>query len=171
MVDADKALALTEAPEDAPAGWAVRSVGEADWALERIARARLELAELDAQYEAAVRRLAERRDALRREPARTVAFFEGHLRLWAEGQKDTICSGRKKSRAFLSGRIGWRARPLRLVVQDASALEAWATQQGLTRAEVDMSQVREHSRRTGEVPPGCDTEGGEDAFFVAVGED
>lgn len=171
MADSDRTLAVAEAPEDAPAGWAVRSVGEADWALERIARARLELTELDAQYAAAVQRLAERRDALKREPLRTVAFFEGHLRMWAEEQKATICSGRKKSRAFLNGRLGWRARPVRLVVQDTAALEAWAAQQGLTRLEVDMPQVREHARRTGEVPPGCDTAGGEDEFYVAVGED
>lgn len=171
MADADKAPAVLEAPEDAPTGWVIRSATEADWALERVARARLELLELDAQYEAAVRRLAERRDALRREPTRTVAFFEGHLRMWAEAQKDDICSGRRKSRALLHGRVGWRARPVRLVVQDAAALEAWATQAGLTRLEVDWPRVRELAKRSGEVPPGCDTEGGEDSFYVDVGED
>lgn len=168
MSDAERgsALAEAEAPEDAPAGWAIRSVGEADWALERIAQARREMAEVDAQFDAAVQRLEERRAQLRREPQRTVDFFSAHLRMWAEGQKDAICSGKRKSRAMLHGRVGWRAKPLRLVINDTAALREWAHGLEYMRESVDTEAVRAHFKAQGEVPPDCSVEGGADTFYV-----
>ena len=152
----------------APEGWTVRSASDADWALERIAAAQREIAEAEEQFRAAVKRLEERRDALLKAPARTVEFFHGHLRMWAEGNREAICSGKRKSRAFIHGRVGWRTAPLKLEVVDSGPLRQWAHGLELVREELDEPGIRAHFKATGEVPPGCKATGGDERFYTST---
>lgn len=151
-------------------GWRIRTVPEVDWSLSRIAQARRELRDVDEQEAAAIARIHQRSDALRAPLLRTVDFFEAHLRMWAEDNREAICRGGRKSRAFLHGRIGFRQTPLRLVVRDGAAFNAWAQAAGHGGSVwvPNMEAVRADFRTTGDIPPGCDTEGGEDKFSVTL---
>ncbi|MCI0673777.1 MAG: host-nuclease inhibitor Gam family protein, partial [Myxococcaceae bacterium] len=154
-------------------GWAIRSVGEVDWSLERITEARRELAEVDEMERAAIERIRAKAEQLRKHPTQTVDFFSHHLRMWAEEHPEQVTSGNRKSRAFLHGRLGYRAKPLRLEVQDGEALLEWARHRSLivTKVEPNMQLVRALFKSQGEVPAGCDVVGGDSEFYVQTKEE
>lgn len=157
-------------PEEARPGWRVHDLPSADWALSRIAQAEHELSGVDEQEAAAIARIRQRAETLRAPLLRTRDFFTAHLRMWAEDNREDICRGGRKSRTFLHGRIGFRQTPLRLVVRDSSAFDAWAQQAGHGRMvwTPDMETVRNQFRAFGAIPPGCETDGGEERFVVTL---
>jgi phage host-nuclease inhibitor protein Gam len=145
-------------------GWQIQTPASADWALLRLAECEAEEAEITRQEEAAIKRVRERAEALRAKAARGGAYFRFKLLVYAEDHRGEIVKGKKKSRDFLHGRIGFRKRGGKLVVKEAAALEEWLLAQpveaGLYRMKIapEMRALQEAAKRDGIVPPGCDWE-------------
>jgi len=142
--------------------WEIASPGDADWALSVVAESDAEVAEIERQALAAIARVEARRDALTAKAARRGNFFRFKLAAYAQAHRAAILgTGRRKSRDYVHGRISWRAKPERLVVEDAAALEAWLVAQpverGLYRMKVEpeMRAIQALYAEHGECPPGC----------------
>jgi phage host-nuclease inhibitor protein Gam len=145
--------------------WQIETLQSADWALARMAECEAEAAEIDRQAKAAIERVKARAEELKAKSARGAGFFRFKLLAYAERHRTAILgTGKKKSRDFMHGRISWRAKPERIVVEDPGALEAWLLAQppeeGLYRVklEPEMRALQERFKETGEIPPGCDYE-------------
>jgi phage host-nuclease inhibitor protein Gam len=145
--------------------WQIDSLGSADWALARLAECEAEAAEIDRQAAATIERVRRRAEELKTKAARGAAFFSYKLMAFAETHRATLLgSGKKKSREFLHGKIGWRKKGGKLVVRDREALCEWLALQpveaGLYRMklEPEMRAIQERFKAAGEIPPGCDFE-------------
>ncbi len=105
--------------------WEITSLGSADWALQRMAECEAEAEAIEGQYRETVRRLRSRTDELKARVSRGAEFFRFKLLEYAERNRTALLHGKKKSRAFLHGAIGWRQKGGRLTVTDETALAAW----------------------------------------------
>jgi phage host-nuclease inhibitor protein Gam len=145
-------------------GWLIADLGSADWALSRVIECQAEAEEIDRQAEAAIARIRKRAEALKEKAARGEAFFRARLIMFAETHREELLTGKKKSREFVHGRIGWRKKAERLVVKDLKALLAWLATQpveaGLyrVRLEPELRALQERFKACGEIPAGCDVE-------------
>jgi phage host-nuclease inhibitor protein Gam len=152
--------------------WEITTATSADWALARAAECQAEADAIDAQYAAAVARLAKRRDELKARAERGSRYFEFKLAVWAEKNRGSLLKGKSKSAHLLHGTIGWRKKGGRLVVTDKDALVAWLATQpieaGLYRMklEPEMSEIQSLCRNLGEVPPGTTFDVERDEFYV-----
>jgi phage host-nuclease inhibitor protein Gam len=143
-------------------GWAIENLPSADWALARLTECESESDEIDRQAKAAIQRIRTRADELKAKAAKGAGFFRHKLTEYAVRHRaDLLGSGKRKSREFVHGKIAWRSKPERLVVDDPAALEAWLLAQpvedGLYRMKVEpeMRVLQERLKSGGEVPPGC----------------
>ena len=156
---------VDEHDEQARPGWLIEGVDSLDWALSRLAALKREIDENEAVAEAAIARLRARTAKLNERAARGVAFFESRIREYAENhRKDLLGGGKKKSRALPHGVIAWRKSGGGFRVGDRAALLEWAQKQPV---ELDFVRLKEepawdvikaHCEKTGECPPGVDTE-------------
>lgn len=157
------AIAQYEDPADPEVRgpWQIENVTSADWALKRKGECESEIAEVEEMRKAAIAEINRRAEALKAQAQRGVSFFEFKLLDWMERKRKEIVHGKKKSRTLLHGVVGWRAKPERLEVVDATELEAWLRAQpiesGLARwkVEPEMRAIQERYATTGEIPPGC----------------
>lgn len=161
--------------EKVTAAWAIENTVSADWAFERIAAMQREAAELDAQAKAAKARIDAKVAQLKSRIQRGIGFFEFKLLEYAErNRKALLGGGKKKSRSFVHGVLGWKSSPERLVVTDAKALEAWLATQpvesGLYRQTIapEMKALQALFKEKGEVPPGCDIKPETDEPYVKI---
>lgn len=147
-------------PEVRGGGWEIQTQTSADWALQRVAECQAEAGQVEAQYEAAVRRLRAKADQLVARATRGANYFSFKLQVWAEHNKATLLKGKAKSVSLLHGKVGWRKKGGNLRVDDKDALVAWLSAQpiesGLYRIKVEpeMKAIQDLCRTTGEVPPG-----------------
>jgi phage host-nuclease inhibitor protein Gam len=152
--------------------WRIENLQSADWALSRLAECDAEAAAIDDQAEAAIARIRARADALKMKAAKGSSFFRFKLAEFAERERGNLLTGKRKSREFVHGKIGWRSKPERLEVTDKDALTAWLAVQtperGLYRVEFkpEMRALQELLRTTGEVPPGCEVKPAEESLTV-----
>jgi len=153
-------------------GWQIQNKSTADWALSRVAMAKANIADIEAQRDEHIRRTNERADKLIEAERRTVGFMEAHLGKWATENRDALLQGStKKSLSFVHGSIGWRRREGRLVVVDEAALKAWLTEQDdvtLFRVSVspDMKNLQAHYKATGTIPPGTEFVVAQEKLFI-----
>jgi phage host-nuclease inhibitor protein Gam len=163
----------TQDPE-VKGAWQITTQTSADWALARVAECEVEADAIDAQYAAAVERLAKRRDALKERAARGQRYFEFKLAEWANANRKTLLKGKKKSVQLLHGSVGWRQSGGRLVVTNRDEFVAWLQTQpiesGLVRIkyEPDMTEIQALCKRDGIVPPGTEWAPEVDNFYVRV---
>lgn len=152
-------------------GWRIESLGEADWALERLAHHRREIAEALELEKLAIQRIRERTAKLTAEAQRGVRFFEGQLQAYAATNRHQLM-GTMKSRKLTHGTLGWRTKPEGHVVTDEAALLEWCRKQPL---EADVLRIKEepalaviwaHIKRTGEDVPGTAPEPATEVFYV-----
>lgn len=150
--------------------WAPKSIRDVEWALECLAESEAEVVAIDAQLSDLIARATARADAIKAKAQSRIAFFGGRVAEFAEAHKGELLVGKKKSREFLSGRVGWRKKGGKLVVTDKAALSDWLTTQdpALFRVEVkpEMKALQDLCRTTGIVPPGTDFEPERDEVFV-----
>lgn len=153
-------------------GWRIEHIAQADWALEKLAETKYRLDEIEEMEATAIERIRARATKLREEPTRDAAFFESHLRLWAENNRNTLLTGKAKSRKLLHGSVGWRTKPMGLEVKDLAALLEWARPRDLVRIkeEPQMDAIRGHFKAVGEIPPGTDVKPETETFYVKVEE-
>jgi phage host-nuclease inhibitor protein Gam len=162
-----------EMPEAAGHGFKIETTQGADWALYRVAMLKAELRDIEAQARAAKERIDKRAESLKSKVARGVCYFEFKLLEYAEMHKKALLGGgKKKSRSFVHGVIGWRSSQERLEVTDKDALAAWLETQpverGLyrTKVEPEMAAIQALYQTTGEIPPGCDIKPETDMPYV-----
>jgi phage host-nuclease inhibitor protein Gam len=142
--------------------WQIETLSDADWAFSRVAECEAEAAEIERQAEATIRRVRARAAELTAKAERGAGFFRFKLLEYAEAHRADILHGKKKSRDFLHGRIGWRKAGGGLAVTDKEALGAWLRAQpiesGLYRVKVEpeMAAIQAVFRARGEIPPGCE---------------
>lgn len=155
------------------AKWRIKSLADADWALRRAGELQAEMDENNRILEEAIARLTLRNDNLNARIARGVSFFEWHLKRWAETNRAVLLKGgARKSRKFLHGSIGWRAKGGGFFVVDEAELLGWAQQQDPLLGFVRITEkpaidaIKEHAKRTGECPPGMDVREPDDVFEV-----
>jgi phage host-nuclease inhibitor protein Gam len=151
-------------PEVRGLAWRIPDLAAADWALRRLAECEEEAAEVDRQASAAIQAIRARAEELKAKSERGAGYFRFQLTLYAETHRTDLLPGKKKSRDFIHGRIGFRSSPERLKVADKDALAAWLAvqpvEQGLYRVklEPEMRALNEQFKTTGEIPPGCEVE-------------
>lgn len=145
-------------------GWQIETIASADWALCRLAECEAEGEEIERQAEAAIKRIRERAEVLKAKVARGAGFFRYKLAVYAETHRGELLRGKKKSREFLHGAIGWRRTGGRLRVADKDALLAWLAEQPITsglyrmKLEPEMAAIQSAFKERGEIPPGCEIE-------------
>ncbi len=151
--------------------WEITTQTSADWALLRLAECEAEAERIEAQYQAAVDRLAKRRDELVARATRGQGYFRFKLEQWATKNRGSLLKGKAKSVNLLHGKVGWRSKGGKLAVVDKEALVSWLeTPPGQAFARVkyepDMKAIQAHSSTTGEIPPGMEYEPESDAFYA-----
>jgi phage host-nuclease inhibitor protein Gam len=162
-----------EEPEIGGPGFHIMNPQTADWGLSRVAMLKAELRDIEEQARAAKERIDRRAESLKAKVQRGIAYFEFKLLEYAETHKKALLGGgKKKSRSFVHGVIGWRSSQERLEVKDAKALVAWLETQpverGLyrTKVEPEMAAIQALYQTTGEIPPGCDIKPETDTPYV-----
>jgi phage host-nuclease inhibitor protein Gam len=155
--------------------WRIDSLSDADWALSRLAECEAEADEIERQAEATIQRVRARAAELKAKAERGAGFFRFKLLEYAEAHRADILHGKKKSRDFLHGRIGWRKAGGGLAVTDKEALGAWLRAQpiesGLYRVKVEpeMAAIQAVFRETGEVFPGCEPKPETETIHIEAG--
>ncbi|CAN5407786.1 hypothetical protein BH09PLA1_BH09PLA1_01490 [soil metagenome] len=146
-----------------PEKFTVNSAEAAAWVVRKIVAAR--------EYRARVKLWAdlEYRRA-EREEERLMYLFSDQLRRWTEAEIATFKS-RRRSIDLPSGRVGFRTVPSRLVVDDESAVIAWARRNcpsAIAIVErVSKSILNDHIAATGETPDaGVHIEAEKQTFYV-----
>lgn len=151
--------------EDIGQDWRVKDLVDADWALRRLGELEKEVADNKRIEAADILRVKARTAKLNATAARGVAFFESHLRAYADAHRaELLGSGKKKSRSLQHGSIGWRKTGGKLKVVDAEALLDWARGQPVeenlvrTKEEPAIDEIKRFMKNTGELPPGAELE-------------
>lgn len=153
-------------------GWAIENVSSLEWALSRLAALETEEGSIEAAAAEMHRRVDERKARLLDAIARGVSFFRGKIAEYAEPHRgELLGGGKKKSRTFLSGTVGWKKKGGLIRVQDKKALADWLVAQpdlSLFRTEVapEMRRLQEYCAANKCVPPGCSYEDERDELFV-----
>ncbi len=154
--------------------WRVTDLSTADWALRRVAECEAEAAEVDRQAEAAIAQIEARRAELKTKAARGSDYFRFQLTRFAEEQRDSLLTGKKKSRDLIHGRIQFRASPERLKVVDPKALSEWLAvqpvEQGLYRVKIEpeMRALNDGLKCDGFIPPGCECEPSRESITITA---
>ena len=150
--------------------WAPKTIRDVEFALECIAESEAEVDAIEAQAKDARQRIDLRVAKLTEAATRRAAYFRGRVAEFAETNRSDLLIGKKKSRDFVSGRIGWRKKGGRLRVTDKEPLAVWlATQdERLYRVKLEpvMDELQAHAKATGEVPPGCEWEEEHDEIHI-----
>ena len=166
----DELLALLESSVTPVTPWTPAGDRDVEWALECIAESEAESASIDQQLADLVERATARANALKVKAERRADFFRGRVTDYAEANKAGLLTGKKRSREYLSGKIGWRKRGGKLVVADRQALADWLMTQDPAlyrmRLEPEMKALQELARTQGVIPPGCDWEPERDELHV-----
>lgn len=120
-----------------------------------------------AQYEKIVAYYTNRRKAL--------AFRFGQefrVQVEADLAEQRKKDKRKKSVTYPTGTAGFRKAPMMVLIKDKKALMDWA---GVNLPEavpmeprLHVTPLKEHFKKTGEEPPGCEIVGERESFFPAV---
>jgi phage host-nuclease inhibitor protein Gam len=151
-----------ESDPEVRGGWQIETAASVDWALQRIAECEAEADAIDVQADAAIKRINERRGELKAKAARGAGFFRFKIQEYATKHRSALLTGKKKSRDYVHGRVGFRQKGGRLEVRDREALLAWLASQpveeGLYRMklEPEMKEIQSRFKSAGEIPPGCE---------------
>jgi phage host-nuclease inhibitor protein Gam len=100
-----------------------------------------------------------------------IAFFMGRVAEAAERDKDTLLLGKKRSREFLAGKVAWRRKPAKVVIDDRAALVDYLTKNGdpdLVRVKVepDLKAIQDRFAKDGVLLPGTSFESERDELSV-----
>lgn len=162
-----------EAPEeyfdeelDSPtSAWRIADLGQADWALKRLAALEKEAADNERIAELRIAEIRARTAKLNATALRGADFFRGQLAAYAMSHRtELLGGGKKKTRKLPSGEIAFRSKGGGLSIIDRDALLSWARQQpvesGLLRIKEEpaLDEIKRHFKASGEVPDGMQLE-------------
>lgn len=152
----------------------IRALEDADYVLEQIADLRRTVVENERVERANIERIAARTEMLNEPLRKRIDYLEGALRAWAEANRDTLLTGKSKSRKLHHGTLGWRKTGGGLRVVDESLALGWVRanlpEAVRTREEIDKAALKLIFRNNGEVPLGCDVEPERDEFYAKPDE-
>ena len=150
------------APEGHEGPWQPKTLADVEWALERIGEAEDDSDQITRQAEAAFAVIEARLQAIRQKHERKAQWFRSLVEAWAVEHRGEVVRGKAKSRDFLAGSVGFRAKAEAVKVTDEAALLEWAgaNHRDLVRMkmEVDKKALASFVKSTGEIPPGVDVE-------------
>ena len=152
--------------------WAIQNNQSCEWALKRAANLRLEKQEIEDAVAAAKARLDARAAVLTERLDRGINFFEGHIAEYATLNKEPLLGGgKKKSRTFLYGTVGWRKSPEGLTVTNPELLETWLLAHGdkalyRTKVSPDMNALKRRLAETGAIPPGTEVKPETEKLYI-----
>lgn len=151
--------------------WAPKSEVDLEFCLRRLGECQAEIAKHKEAYNAEVTRLEMRLEQLNAKAQRGATFFQSVLHNYVQAHRGELLTGKKKSRDFLHGRVGFRANGGGLEVVDKEALLAWVRQQPvelgflrITEAPA-LDEIKRHFKACGEVPPGTDVKPEGEKFY------
>ena len=163
---------------DVRLGWRIGGENEADWAFERIQYLESHIGAIEEQERAAIARIQQRAAQLKEASQRGVLFFSSALMEYGEREKRALLGGgKKKSRAFLHGVIGWRKRGGKLAWIDEKVTLEWAksrpVEQGLFRVEyrLEKKAIQDATRAENIIPPGTELEPETDEVYVKAAKE
>lgn len=161
----------------APAGhsgpWTPTTIRDVEWCLEKAGEAESDLAEVQAQLDAAVKALHSRAMAITEKANRRAIWFRGLVEAWAVANRGEVVRGKAKSRELLGGTIAFRASAEKVVVTDEAAFLAWAQPDHLDllrfpEPEIDKKKLDLFVKTTGEIPVGVDVKPASETVAVKV---
>ena len=128
--DIDKMLdAPNESDDAAWSPWTIGSLGEAEWAMSKLAAARMEIDTAEAQAKEWHQRIDNAKAKNTARARRTAEFMGDRLgRFMLEVRRDTD----RKSLALPSGQLKTRENPSKVVIDDEAAYLGWVQREGLT---------------------------------------
>lgn len=160
LADDPSPEAIEAAEEAAP--WRITDLESFAWAMEPLAKAEVERANVERLYEAALKRLDAWRDQRLDAIAQGTAYLTAEVTRYATENRKALVKGKSKTIDLPTGEISWRKVGGKLVVTDKEALAAWCVEQGpeaglyRVKTEPDLRALAAHLKRTGEIPPGAD---------------
>jgi phage host-nuclease inhibitor protein Gam len=100
-----------------------------------------------------------------------ITFFLGRIAEAAARDKDVLLLGKKRSREFLAGKVAWRKKSARLVIEDRAALMDFLTKDGdpaLVRVkyEPEIKAIQARFEKDGVLLPGTSFESEKDEMTV-----
>jgi hypothetical protein len=145
-----------------PERFEVRDRDAAEWLVRKLIEAEAHIKQVRQQADRELRRTERERDFL-------LMRYGPQLERWTRLQVDQT-QGRRKSVLLLSGTVGFRRIPAKLVVDDAMKAIAWARQHCLQAVVVteklNKTSLAEHVHETGELPDGARIQSASERFYA-----
>jgi hypothetical protein len=158
LVDAD----ASELAAMVPPRFTVRDEKSADWLVRKLVEAEAHIRRVKEQAEREIRRTEREREFL-------LYHFGNDLEKWAQKQL-AKSKGRRKSLLLLSGTVGFRTIAAKLVVENDTAVLAWAKKHCRTAVvvteRVSKAAIDEHFEANGDLPDGARLEPAHERFYV-----
>jgi phage host-nuclease inhibitor protein Gam len=149
--------------EDGP--WEPSDLNSVDWALKRIGALEKEISDNEEMASRRIQEIHERLGRLNEKAMRGVEFFRKRLEAYAISNRDALLGGgKKKSRGFIHGTVGFRKKPGLLKTVDRAALMAWVRELPVEmelvrmKEEPDLDRIKKHAEEKQLVPPGMQWE-------------
>ena len=145
-----------------PERFEVHDRDSAEWLVRKLVEADAHIRQVHQQADREVRRTERERDFLRMR-------YGPQLERWTRQQVEQS-KGRRKSVLLLSGTVGFRRVPAKLVVDDAPAALAWAKRHCLRAVvfteKLSKTSLAKHLHETGELPEGARVQSAGERFYA-----
>jgi hypothetical protein len=163
VCDSDQSVEAEDIAANVTPGFEVRDDETANWVVRKILESRA--------YAKHCAEWCEREQARAKREEEFFFFRYGQQLFNFARQKIAASGGRRKSFGLPAGTVGFRSEPAKLVVDDESAVIAWAKQNNPALVSVverlSKSGLNEHLEQTGEVPTaGAHMEPAREKFYV-----
>jgi phage host-nuclease inhibitor protein Gam len=162
-----------EASED----FRITDPAELDWAMARLAALRKERADNEAAADLAIWNIKLRLAKLNASVDRGIAFFASHIEAYCrQNRRELLGGGKRQARTFLHGIVRWRKSGGAPLMHDKAAVLAWAQTQPLEagflriKEEPAWDAIKEHCKKTGELPPGVEMAPESEEFEIETKE-
>jgi phage host-nuclease inhibitor protein Gam len=139
-----------------------RTDADVEKALEWRGEAEAEIAAIRERLKAHVEAVTARAEQLIARQERRFYGLTSRLEQFATTHRSEIVRGKVKSKAYLTGSLGFRSTAERLEVVNKGELVAWletlppGTSLVRVKVEPEMKALQSHFKATGEIPPGCE---------------
>ena len=158
----ESAYVDSDDPTVASGSWSIQNLQSCEWALGRAAALETEKAQIEEAAASAHKRIDSRKETLLGKLGRGINFFEAQIAKYATNNRDLLLGGgKRKSKVFLHGIVGWRKKGGKLTVLNHEELGKWLREHGdvnlfRVKIEPEMKALQDAFQATGVIPPGCE---------------
>lgn len=152
--------------------WRIQNVQSCEWAMSRAAALESEQTQIEQAAQEAHKRIDHRKDTLLAKLERGINFFKMHIADYAAKNRDALLGGgKRKSKTFLHGTVGWRKKGGKLTVANKEELATWLREHGditlfRVKIEPEMAALQAAFQTTGVIPPGCEYVPESESFYI-----